>query len=218
MTFPAAGGDDEIAAANRRESRRLEHSTLLRAITPLVVDLGSTLAFYALFAITGDARIAAAAGMALATGQLAFSLARRRPIATLQWASIAVVLVVGTITLLANDARFVLIKAALVYGIIGISMLKRGWMARYIPAIAATHLQDRLLGRFENVWAALLLGTGAINLYLVLSTSPQWAAKFMAIWAVASKFALFAVQYAWCRSVARPAIKAARDGRDDATA
>jgi intracellular septation protein A len=212
MTSPAsdaaADGAIETATPDRRVVWRLERSTLFNAIAPLLVDLGSTLAFYALLAITGDPRLAAAVGMALAVGQLVFAMVRRRPIATLQWASIALVLVVGALTLLTNDPRFVLVKATLVYGIIGTSMLKRGWMERYIPSIAAAHLPNSLLGWFEKAWAALLLGTGVLNLILVLAASSERAAQFMAIWVFASKLALFAIQYVWCRSVARPAIKA----------
>jgi intracellular septation protein len=204
----AAEGAAEIARPDRNHVRRLERSALLSAIAPLVVDLGSTLAFYAIFVVTADPRLAAAVGMALAVGQLVFAKVRHRSIATLQWASIALVLVVGSLTLLTNDPRFVLIKATLVYGIIGGSMLKRGWMARYIPPIAAAHLPDKLLGQFEKAWATLLLGTGVLNLFLVLAASAERAAQFMAIWVIASKLALFAVQYVWCRAVARPAIKA----------
>ncbi|HQV04610.1 MULTISPECIES: septation protein IspZ [unclassified Novosphingobium] len=204
----AAAETSATAPPDRREVRRLERSTLLSAVAPLVVDLGSTLAFYAILAITGDPRLAASVGMALAVGQLVFAKVRHRPIAPLQWASIAVVLIVGTLTLLTNDPRFVLVKATLVYGIIGSSMLKRGWMARYIPAIAAAHLPTSLLGWFEKAWAALLLGTGVLNFTLVLAVSAERTAQYMAIWVFASKLCLFAIQYVWCRSVARPAIKA----------
>ncbi|MFM5923077.1 MAG: inner membrane-spanning protein YciB [Novosphingobium sp.] len=203
----ATDSTSETAVPDRSGVWRLESSTLLSAFAPLVVDLGSTLAFYAVLALTGDPRLSAAVGMVLALGQLIFAKLRHKPIAVLQGASIGLVLVVGSLTLLTNDPRYVLVKATLVYGIIGGSMLKSGWMARYIPAIAAAHLPDRLLGRFEKAWAALLLGTGVLNLAMVLAGSPERAAQFMAIWVFASKLALFAVQYVWCRSVARPAIK-----------
>jgi intracellular septation protein len=193
---------------DRRETRRLERSTLFTAIAPLIVDLGSTLLFYAIFALTDDARFAAAAGMALAVGQLVFARVRLKPIPILQGASIALVLVVGALTLLTNDPRFVLVKATLVYAILGGSMLRRGWMAPYIPPIAAAHLPERLLNRFETAWAILMLGTGALNLALVLAISPEGAAQVMAIWVVPSKLALFAIQYISCRAVARPSIKA----------
>jgi intracellular septation protein len=193
---------------DRREARRLERSTLLLAIAPLVVDLGSTLLFYALFALTGDARLAAVAGMALAAMQLAVAILRKRPIAPLQWASIALVFVVGGFTLFTNDPRFILVKATLVYGIIGASMLKRGWMERYIPPIATAHLPKGLLGRFEKAWAFLLLGTGVLNLALVIATNAERAAQIMAMWVIPSKLVLFAIQYIRCRSIARPAIKA----------
>jgi Kef-type K+ transport system membrane component KefB len=71
-------GFSESAMPDWREARRLERSALLSALAPLVVDLGSTLLFYAIFALAGDARLAAVAGMALAAGQLTFAILRKR--------------------------------------------------------------------------------------------------------------------------------------------
>jgi intracellular septation protein len=51
--------------------------------------------------------------MALAAAQLVVVRIRHRPMATLQWASIALVLVVAALTLLTNNPRFVLVKATL---------------------------------------------------------------------------------------------------------
>ncbi len=219
MTAPASETRFEFAndttKPHRHKTRRLEASTLLNAITPLVIDLGSTLLFYACFAITNDSRLAAVMGMALALGQIVSAKVRSRPIALLQQASIALVFVVGALTLITNDPRFVLIKTTLVYGIIGGCMLKRNWMARYIPTIAATHLPKRLLGWFEKAWAILLLGTGGLNLALVLAINSGRAAQIMAIWVIASKVALFAIQYVWCRAVARPAIRTQLKRRED---
>ena len=198
----------DTPSSHRRRTRRLERSTLLAAIAPLAVDLGSTLAFYALFALTADPRIAAAGGMALAIGQLLLAKLRHRPIATLQLASIALVLIIGGITLWTDDPRFVLVKATVVYAILGGSMLRPGWMARYIPPIAASHVPAGLLSGFERAWAALLLGTGALNVAVLLWAGPARAAQVMGAWVIASKLALFAVQYIWCRAVARPSIKA----------
>jgi hypothetical protein len=47
-----AAASKEAAMSDRREARRLERTTLLSAFAPLVVDLGSSLSFYALFALT----------------------------------------------------------------------------------------------------------------------------------------------------------------------
>lgn len=205
-----AGSDatGNAALSHRREVRRLERSTLLSAIRPLIVDLGSTLVFYAIFALTGDARVAAVIAMALAAGQLLLAWARRHPVPILQWASAMVVFAVGTFTLLTNDPRIALVKTTLVYGIIGTSMLRAGWMQRYIPAIAAGHLPTTILRFFERAWALLLLGTGVLNITLLVATDAHRAALFMVLWSVTSKLALFAIQYVRCRAVARPAIKA----------
>jgi hypothetical protein len=61
---------------------------------------------------------------------------------------------------------------------------------------------------FGFVWAALLFGTGALNLYLALTAGPKVVAEVMTIWAPASKIGLFAIQYVTFRSVARRSLMA----------
>ena len=53
------------------------------------------------------------------------------------YASLALVIVLGSATLLTNDPRFVLAKPAIAHFAIGTIMLKRGWMLRYMPPIVA---------------------------------------------------------------------------------
>lgn len=88
-------------------------------------------------------------------------------------------------------------------------MLKPGWMERYIPQIAAGHLTERLVARFERAWAGLMLFSGALNSALSFAIDARITANIMAPWAVRSKVALFGTQYLLFRSIARPRIKAA---------
>jgi intracellular septation protein A len=47
--------------------------------------------------------------------------------------SLFLVIAAGTATLLTNDPRFVLFKPSVIYVIVGVVMLKPGWMNRYLP-------------------------------------------------------------------------------------
>ena len=194
---------------------RLEASSFLYAVRPIATDLASTLLFYAVLALTGDPRAAALLGIALGLLQLAIVKMRGQRIAPLHWASVGLIVIFGTLTIVTHDPRFVLVKVTIFYAVFGATMLRRGWMERYIPSIAAGHLPERLIGGFERIWAALMLGTGALNLVLTFTIDARTVATIMTTWAIGSKLALFTAQYTLFRSVARPRIKAALSERHD---
>jgi intracellular septation protein A len=185
-------------------------NTLFYAARPLLSDLAATLFFYAVLAATGDVRAATLVGMGLGVAQLVYMKLRRRPIALMQWTSLTLVVVMGGATLITHDPRFVLVKASIVYAAIGAAMLQPGWMYRYVPPIATDHLPRALVVGFGYVWAALILGTGGLNLYLTLTAEPKLTAQVIGVWAPSSKIALFAIQYLTFRAIARRSILAER--------
>ena len=142
-------------------------------------------------------------------GQLGIMRLRGMPIARLQWTSLFLVIVMGGLTLITHDARFVLFKATVVYVAIGTTMLEPGWMYRYIPPIAIDHIPRNMIVGFGYVWAALIFGTGILNLYLTFTRPPEVVASIMAIWAISSKVSLFLVQFFSLRFIARQAYWAA---------
>lgn len=181
---------------------------MLHAARPLVVDLAATLSFYILLAATGDIRLATLFGMALGLCQIGWALWRRQPIAAMQWANVALVVAVGGVTLLLHDARPVLFQVSIIYLIVGAAMLQPGWILRYVPPIAAAHLPRRLVVASGFVWAALIIGTGLLNLVLTLTMPARSVAQVMGLWAPCSKLVLFAGQYLAFRSMTRRAIGA----------
>src|SRR5579872_4029739 len=97
----------------------------------LLLDMASTFFFLILYLLTHNITLSVVLGMALGAGQIGWQLAHKRPIDTMQWMSLFLVLGAGTATLLTNDPRFVMIKPSVIYCVVGIVMLKRGWMNRY---------------------------------------------------------------------------------------
>ena len=193
------------------QHRSAETSSFLYAVRPIAADLASTIFFYVILAVSGDASAAALAGIAFGFCQIAFMRARRLTIAPLQWASVTLVVLLGTLTALTNDPRFILVKVTIFYAVLGGTMLKPAWMDRYIPAIADGHLPRKLIRKFEFAWAGLMLGTGALNLLLSFTTDMLSVATTMTVGAIASKVALFSFQYCLFRAIARPSILASRD-------
>ena len=92
----------------------------------LLLDMAATLFFLVLYLLTHNVTLSVVLGMALGAAQIGWQVVRRKPIDTMQWMSLFLVLGAGTVTLITNDPRFVMIKPSVIYVIVGIVMLKRG--------------------------------------------------------------------------------------------
>jgi len=156
----------------------------------LLLDLASTLLFLALFLLTHNIVLSVGLGMGVGLSQIAIQLARRKPIYTIEWLSLFVVVAAGTATLLTNDPRFVLFNPSIFYVVVGIVMLKAGWMNRYLPAIARAVTSDvAVIVGF--VWAGLMFLSAGVNAFVALAWSvPMWA-MIMPIFGIVSKVTVF---------------------------
>ena len=56
-----------------------------------------------------------------------------RPIDAMQWLALGLVAVLGAATLITQNGRFIMAKPTAIHWAIGTVMLRRGWMARYLP-------------------------------------------------------------------------------------
>lgn len=174
---------------------------LLYAARPLANDMASTIIFVILIALKVDVRIATTVAMAVGVGQVAFLALTRRPIAPLHWLSVALVLVFGTASFVFKDPRYVMLKPTVVYAIVGVVMLQKGWMLRYMPPIANGRGETPMIV-FGYVWAGLMFATGLANLVVALAFTAAWPA-FAAVVPMTSKLALFAIQYMTVRTLVR---------------
>jgi intracellular septation protein A len=166
----------------------------------LLLDMASTFFFLVLFLLTHNVPLSVALGMALGVGQIGWQYARKLPIDTMQWMSLFLVLGSGAATLLTHDPRFVMIKPSVIYLIVGIVMLKAGWMNRYLPPVAIEIVPD-IAVIFGYVWAGLMFFSAALNLLVALNFSVvTWSAS-MSIYAIVSKAVLFLIQYATMRTI-----------------
>ena len=180
---------------------------LLQSARLLVSDLASTLMFLAVLLITKDLMLAVALGVGLGVVQIGWLMARRKPIDTMQWLSIGLVVVSGLATMLTSDPRFVMLKPTVIYCIVGAYMLRPGWMNRYLPPIAVQTVPD-LAYLFGFVWAGLMFLSAVLNIALALTLDPvSWSAT-MSIWGIASKVTLFLIQYATMRLIGRRRVMA----------
>ncbi len=189
---------------------------LIYAARPLVLDFLATIVFLILVALKVDPAIAAGVAIVIGVGQVAVLKIMKRPIAPLQWLGLGLVLVFGTASLLTHDMRFLMVKPTIIYLLVGAFMLKRGWMMRYMPPIAAGHGEDVMVV-FGYVWAGLMFASGIANAVVAVTFTDHWVA-FMAIFPMVSKIGLFAVQYVTMRTVVRRRVMAAREVPEGAAA
>jgi len=167
----------------------------------LFLDMAATLFFLVLYLLTHNVTLSVVLGMALGITQIGWQVARRKPIDTMQWMSLFLVLGAGTVTLLTNDPRFVMVKPSVIYLIVGIVMLRRGWMNRYLPPIAIELIPDVAV-IFGYVWSGLMFFSAALNMIVALNFSVVTWSATMSIWGIASKLVLFLIGYVTMRTIA----------------
>lgn len=182
---------------------------LLSAAKVLVSDMLSTLLFVGLYAIFHSVAIAIGVAMALGIGRMAYQVWRGIRIDAMQWLSLFLVAAFGGAALITRHPVFVMLKPTLVYIAVGAVMLKSGWMNRYVPPIVQEHAAD-VTFLFGYLWAALMFATAAANLAVAWHASPAAWGWFVGVFPIASKVALFLLQYQVTRGIVRRRIGAAR--------
>jgi intracellular septation protein len=160
----------------------------------LGTDFLSAIIFLTIYLVTGNVVLATAVAIAGAVAQVVHAHLRGKPLAFMTYASLALVIVLGTATILTQDPRFVLAKPAIAHFAIGAIMLKRGWMLRYLPPIATETIPE-YISIAGYAWAALMFALG-LGVIAVASTGDLklWA-FYISVVAIGAKVLAFAVQY-----------------------
>ena len=178
----------------------------------IAADLFSTLLFVGLYAVTHSVYVATGLAIVAGIAQIAWLKLRGAPIDAMQWMSLGLVVVFGGTSLINHDTRFIMLKPTLIYDALGVAMLRPGWIVRYQPPVALRWSRDVGMA-FGYVWAGLMFATGAFNIALVIHGDPKLWAWFLGVFPVASKVALFAVQYGLTRVIVIRRMRAAGRGR-----
>jgi intracellular septation protein len=175
---------------------------LLHAARSLAFDLASTLLFFVLYSATRNVTASVIAGLVVAFGQIGWELVRKRPVDAVQWISLVVVAASGAGTLNTGNPLYVMLQPSALYLLVGLAMLQRGWMNRYLPPRAQEYLPDLGIA-FGYVWAGLMFVSACVNLGLALSLDMHHWGAAIAAWSIASKAALIFIQFAVMKSTGR---------------
>ena len=175
----------------------------------LGTDFLSTIVFLALYFATGDVVLATCVAIAGAVAQVIYSRIKRQPLAFMTYASLALVIVLGSATLLTHDPRFVLAKPSIAHFAIGAIMLKRGWMLRYVPPIVSETIPEYVTVA-GYAWAALMFALGAGTIAVASTGDLKLWALYVSVVLIGAKLTAFAVQYVAFRVLIINRIRAAR--------
>src|SRR4051812_31442303 len=174
---------------------------LLQAGKLLFLDMAATLLFLVLYLLTHNVTLSVVLGMVLGLAQIGWQLARRKPVDTMQWMSLFLVLGAGTVTLITDDPRFMMTKPSVIYVIVGVVMLKRGWLNRYLPPIAVELVPDVAV-IVGYAWSALMFASAVLNVIVALNFDVGTWSATMSIYGIVSKAAMFLISYTVIRAVA----------------
>jgi intracellular septation protein A len=179
------------------------------ALLQLASDFLSALIFLVLYLVTDSVIVGTSVAIAAAIAQVAYARVKGRPLGFMTYASLGLVIVLGTVTLLTNDPRFMFAKPAIAHFAVGAIMLKRDWMARYVPPIVSENIPTAVTVAGYG-WAALLFALGVGTIAIALSGDLKLWAFYVSFVAVGAKIAAFAIQYVTFRVLVTHRVRAAR--------
>jgi intracellular septation protein len=174
----------------------------------LGADFFSTILFLAIYLATDNVLLATGVAIAGAIAQVIYSRVKGKPLGYMTYASLALVIVLGSATLLTHDPRFVLAKPAIGHFAIGAIMLKRGWLLRYLPAIVTDNIPEYVTVA-GYAWAALMFVLGAGTIGVAMTGDMKLWTFYVTVVLVGAKFAAFAVQYVAFRLLIGSRLRAA---------
>jgi intracellular septation protein A len=171
-------------------------------------DFLSTIVFLVIYLATDNVILATSVAIAGAVGQVIYSRIKGKTLGYMTWASLALVIVLGGATLLTHDPRFVLAKPAIGHVAIGLIMLKRGWLLRYMPAIVTETIPEYVTVA-GYAWAVLMFVLAAGTVAVASTGDMKLWAFYVSVVLIGAKVLAFAIQYVAFRILVTGRIRAA---------
>jgi intracellular septation protein A len=174
----------------------------------LASDFLSAIVFLVIYLITDNVVLATSVAVAGAIAQVIYARIKGTALNFMTYASLALVVVLGTVTLLTNDPRFMLAKPSIAHFAIGVIMLKRGWMLRYVPPLVAETVPEYVTAA-GYAWSALMFVIGAGMIAVASTGDLKLWAFYISVVAGGAKMLAFAIQYVVLRLVVASRLRAA---------
>src|SRR5215813_9670455 len=172
-------------------------------------DFLSTIIFLVVYLATDNIVLATSVGIAGAIAQVIHARITGKELGFMTWASLALVIVLGTATILTSDPRFVLAKPSIAHFAIGAIMLRRGWMLRYMPPLVVETIPEYV--SFAGfAWAALMFVLGVGTIAVAMTGDVKLWTLYVSVVLLGAKIAAFAIQYVVFRVAVTSRIRATR--------
>ena len=179
------------------------------ALLRLATDFLSTIVFLVIYLATDNIVLATSFAIAGALAQVIHSRIKGKPLGFMTYASLGLVIVLGTATLLTNDPRFVLAKPSIAHFAVGAIMLKRDWMLRYVPPIVSETIPEYVTIA-GYAWAALMFVLGAGTIGVAATGDLRLWTIYVSVVMIAAKILAFAVQYVAFRIIVTSRLRSMR--------
>src|SRR5580700_11414314 len=203
-------GAARLCRPSRKPAAQKRRDTAMRqALWQLLNDFLSAILFLVVYLVSGNLILAAALAIAVGVAQLARLKLTGRRIEPMQWMSLGLVILLGGLTLVTQSPRFMMAKPSIVHFAIAAIMLRRGWMARYMPEIVQQNVPAVVITATGYAWAALMAALGLANLVIAVNFDFATWAWFVSFGAVGAKVVAFALQYVVFRTLVRRRLLAA---------
>jgi len=162
-------------------------------------DFFPVILFFVAFKFAG-VFAATATAIAATVAQIGWVLAKRRKVANMQWASLAIIVVFGGATLILHDETFIKWKPTVLYWVAGMSFLGAlAFKSNLVKAVMGEgiELPEPIWTRLAVAWGLFFLFQGALNLWVAYNFSTDMWVNFKLFGGMGLMFAFVIAQAFW---------------------
>lgn len=137
-------------------------------------DLFPVLLFFGCYWLTKDMFLATGIAIASTIVMVAISWIKHRKVETMQWISLALIVIMGGATLLLHDKHFIMWKPTVLYWLMGAGLVYGQLSGRFgMKSLMGGQLQlpEAIWKKLNYAWAAFFAVLGAVNLFVAFRFS-----------------------------------------------
>ena len=147
----------------------------------LIADLFPVILFFVAYKF-GDIFIATGLAILASVLQIVWLKLRGKPVDTMQWTSLAIIVVFGGLTLLLRDETFIKWKPTVLYASLAMALVIGRWLfsRNLIQSLMGKQirLEASIWERLNLAWIGFLLSMGALNLWVAYTFSTDTWVNF----------------------------------------
>jgi intracellular septation protein len=179
----------------------------------LMFDVLSGLLFMVVLLATKNIYAALVVSLATAAFQLVWNKLHAQEVSTMQWVSLALIISTGIASIGTHNARFIMIKPALLELCMGIAMLRREWIKKYLSPSTIKHLPPSMIVSAGYTYAVAMFALAIANATFAFNATQETWAVFNGVAPPLVLALTSAVLYTLCRRLVRTSMRRAGELR-----